>query len=78
MHSSLWQPSADIRAACILADAVLAQCGAQSADRFLGMGGKDEFGWGETTARKYMLVADSFKSALGVDFTGLTIDATAL
>jgi len=39
---------------------------------------RDEFEWGETTARKYMQVAEAFKSALGVDFAGLTIDASAL
>jgi hypothetical protein len=39
---------------------------------------KDEFDWGETTAWKYMQVAKAFKSSLGEDFTGLTIDATAL
>jgi hypothetical protein len=38
-----------------------------------------EFGWGETTARKYMQVAEMFaKSSLGADFEALTIDATAL
>jgi hypothetical protein len=37
-----------------------------------------EFGWGETTARKYMQVAAAFKSSLGVDFDAITIDATAL
>jgi len=34
-----------------------------------------EFGWGETTARKFIAVAEGFKSALSED---LPIDAGAL
>jgi Protein of unknown function (DUF3102) len=37
-----------------------------------------EFGWSERTARNFMQVADAFKSASVADFTGLSIDATAL
>lgn len=39
-----------------------------------------EFGWDERTARRYMQVAEAFtiKSDSVSDFTGLTIDATAL
>jgi hypothetical protein len=36
---------------------------------------EDEFGWAERTARRYMEVAEAFKSATLAD---LTIDATAL
>lgn len=39
---------------------------------------KDEFGWDERTARRYMEVARMFKSDMLSDFTGITIDATAL
>jgi hypothetical protein len=37
-----------------------------------------EFGWSEPTATRYMNVARAFKSCSVQDFTGLTIDATAL
>ena len=37
-----------------------------------------EFGWDERTARRYVAVAEAFKSVTVADFTGLTIDATAL
>jgi hypothetical protein len=37
-----------------------------------------EFGWSEITAQRYMRVAEAFKSVKMTDFTGLTIDATAL
>jgi hypothetical protein len=37
-----------------------------------------EFGWSEITAQRYMRVAEAFKSVTVTDFTGLTIDATAL
>jgi hypothetical protein len=39
---------------------------------------KEEFGWTVRTADKYMQVAGSFKLEPGSNFTGLTIDATAL
>lgn len=39
-----------------------------------------EFGWDDRTARRYMQVAEAFaiRSDTVSDFTGLTIDATAL
>ncbi len=40
---------------------------------------RDEFGWTERTAQKYIAVAQAFgKYELGSHFDGLTIDATAL
>lgn len=37
-----------------------------------------EFGWSDRTARSYMQVAEAFKSETLSDFSGVTIDATAL
>lgn len=39
---------------------------------------KDEFGWHQTTASRYMQVAEAFKLSSVHSFDGLTIDATAL
>jgi hypothetical protein len=38
---------------------------------------KDEFGWSDETARKYMRVAEAFQIPTKLEFAGLTIDATA-
>jgi hypothetical protein len=39
---------------------------------------KDNFGWHEATARRYMQVAEAFKSCTVHDMDGLTIEARAL